>query len=744
MITQIDISNTATFGATHQILDELRKINFIFGVNGTGKTTISKIIAEPLQFPNCAVTWKNGLELNKLVYNRDFVERNFKGSFKGIFTLGEQQINVLGEIENTKNEIDKLNNDIKTLLVTLQGEDNNGGKTKELLELETTYNDRFWSAKQKHDANLSGALKGVMGKKEKFKEKVLSEALNNQAELKPIDDIEARAAKIFSDVSPVEMQMITTIDTEKLFSLEYLPILKKRIIGKDDVDIATMIKKLDNSDWVRQGVSYYSINDGRCPFCQQETEKHFADSLREYFDETFEKDNVAIGNLILDYTAETDRIQQEIQAIIELNSEFIDNTKLENEKKLLDSTIAANIQKLAIKKKETSQIIELDSLRNILNTIIEIITVANKNILEHNKMVKNLVTEKKILISQTWRFIVTELTNDINNYNNEKNNIIKAIDNLNITLQKKNDEKKTKETHLMKLERQTVSIQPTLDGINKILVSFGFRSFSLVRGNDGKTYKLMRPDGSEAQDTLSDGERNFVTFLYFYYLLKGSHTESGITVDKIIVFDDPVSSLDSDVLFIVSTLIRELFDDVRNNHGTIKQIFVLTHNVYFHKEVSFDSRRNKNQSLKEESFWIIKKQGINSVIEKRESNPIKTSYELLWEEVRSKQHNSLTIRNTLRRILDNYFKLLGDIPLDELYTKMNGDKKIICRSLLSWLHDGSHNAISDEHYDSLSNEDVERYLEVFKQIFEQSNHIAHYNMMMRIDTEHMEVSNDVL
>ncbi|MFH0083694.1 AAA family ATPase, partial [Pseudomonas aeruginosa] len=69
--------------------------------------------------------------------------------------------------------------------------------------------------------------------------------------------------------------------------------------------------------------------------------------------------------------------------------------------------------------------------------------------------------------------------------------------------------------------------------------------------------------GMDAKETLSEGERTFVTFLYFYHLLKGSDSESGVTTDRIVVFDDPVSSLDSDILFIVSSLIKALFDEVR-------------------------------------------------------------------------------------------------------------------------------------------------------------------------------------
>jgi predicted ATPase len=55
VITKIDIRNTATFGDATPSLDGLKKINFFFGANGTGKTTISKVIADSEQFSECTI-----------------------------------------------------------------------------------------------------------------------------------------------------------------------------------------------------------------------------------------------------------------------------------------------------------------------------------------------------------------------------------------------------------------------------------------------------------------------------------------------------------------------------------------------------------------------------------------------------------------------------------------------------------------------------------------------------------------
>jgi wobble nucleotide-excising tRNase len=728
MITKIDICNTATF---HNALplEGLKEINFFFGANGTGKTTISRVIADSIQFPN-RITWTKAFPLPTLVYNRDFIERNFQSMLKGVFTLGEHEIDTLTKIKATKDEIDKLTDKIKALSITLQGDNGVGGKKKMLSELEELYSERFFRAKQNHDDKLAGGLEGFRGSKKQFKEKVLNEASTSIAALLPLADLESRAATVFSETL-MQVQNVAEIQPQKLLSLEFVPILGKRIIGKADVNIAAIIKKLDNSDWVRQGLPYYQANDGVCPFCQQEVIENFSEQLNEYFDETFLQDCAAINTLEADYSTESKRVRQQVEAIIGLRLKFVDNERLESEKTLFDSTVAINLQRLAKKKDEPSQVIELESLQNILDTITVLIASANEKIIAHNTIANNVAHEKAVLTEQIWRFIIEELKNDIADYQKGKSDFIKAIKDLESQLRGKHQELAAKKFDMEELEKQIASIQPTIDAINGLLASFGFKNFSLAKGDDEKTYRLVRDDGSDAQDTLSEGERNFVTFLYFYHLLKGSHTESGMTADKIVVFDDPVSSLDSDVLFIVSSLIQKLFEEVRQKEGTIKQIFVLTHNVYFHKEVAYNSKRNKDTVLCDESFWLVRKNGKESVAERQPSNPVQTSYELLWEEVRSDKRNKATIQNTLRRILESYFKLLGGISLDALYDGLHGDDKIICKTLCSWVHDGSHSAFNDDHYTVLDDTHVARYLDVFRQIFEKSEHLAHYNMMMK-------------
>ena len=76
MIESMSIAGVATYGNQPTDLSGLSCVNFVFGPNGTGKTTISRLIANSTAYPSCTLSWKGGVVLQPLVYNRDFVDRS--------------------------------------------------------------------------------------------------------------------------------------------------------------------------------------------------------------------------------------------------------------------------------------------------------------------------------------------------------------------------------------------------------------------------------------------------------------------------------------------------------------------------------------------------------------------------------------------------------------------------------------------------------------------------------------------
>lgn len=730
MIQRIEIARCATYGDVPEVMGDLATFNFVYGPNASGKTTVSRIIANQNAHPSCKVQWTGGTRLETLVYNRDFVSESFSQptGLKGIFTLGKKDVEILAKIEATKLEADKLRQTLEGLAITMRGADGKGGKVGELTAIESNFKDECWKLKQKHDAKLKGALEGYRADSQRFKEKILYEKKNNTAQLLPQTELEKKVETIFGP-SPSTESALPELDDAVLRAAEVDPILKKRVLGKQDVDIAGMIQKLGNSDWVKQGLGYYAANDQHCPFCQQMTPPQLAASLAEYFDEQFEKDTSAIASLSNSYKLTGERLQQNLQAILNSGSRFLEAEKLKAEKEILESRYRLNLQRIESKSKEPSQLIVLEPLAEVLKRAKELIADANQKIGANNAMVANLFQERQRLTRQVWKFLAeVEIKDKLPDYETKKSGVEQAIKAIEVKIASATGDKATKEGEIKQLEKSTTSIQPTVNEINRLLAGFGFRSFSLVASSKGNFYSLRRSDGSEVKETLSEGEKSFIAFLYFYHLLKGSNSESGITTDRVVVFDDPVSSLDSDILFIVGSLIKELFVDVRGKKGQIKQIFVFTHNVYFHKQVTFNPKRTGG-AMKEETFWTIRKSNDLSKVKKHESNPVKTSYELLWSEIRKPDPTSQTIQNTLRRILEYYFTILGNKDFGAICNHFDGKERMICNSLIAWAHDGSH-SVYEDLYVSADGSVTEVFLKVFRTIFEKTGNSEHYRMMM--------------
>jgi ABC-type uncharacterized transport system ATPase subunit len=63
MIETIHLANEGAYDSTGTQLDGLKPLNFIFGSNGSGKTTISRVIEGSGSFPDCMITWAGGSPL---------------------------------------------------------------------------------------------------------------------------------------------------------------------------------------------------------------------------------------------------------------------------------------------------------------------------------------------------------------------------------------------------------------------------------------------------------------------------------------------------------------------------------------------------------------------------------------------------------------------------------------------------------------------------------------------------------
>ena len=734
MIQQIDIAGIPPYLGENQTIKP-KKINFLFGLNGSGKTTISRFIRSPFEdkYKNCCkLTW-SGDSIECCVYNTDYVADNFcESSVAGIFTLGEENIEIKRQIKTLSEKLNQLRTKKEELNTELNGNDTTKGLQKQLEEHEATYCERFWIIKQQLDqegSSILDALIGVRGSKEAFKKKLLEQLGSNNAELKEKSELERLCTTMFGKTLE-RINLLADISFAELIKLETKSILSKIVVGKEDVDIAALIKTLGNDAWFRQGVPYLDRSEGKCPFCQEPLKTDFRQKVEEYFDESYVKAVEEIDSLCKEYMRVSGDVLLSIETLKNVASDFIEQEDLAAIFLRLKDKIEANNKKLNQKKAEPNISIQLESVLTEANDIKSIIDAANSAITVHNTRVANIKTEKEKLTSQAWRYVLNALTSDIEMYRNIQNDLNTSIKQVKKDIFETELEERTKRQELREKEQMQTSVIPTANGINALLTNYGFTGFSLKVTEDQRSYQFVRDDGTPAFKSLSEGERNFVTFLYFMHSLKGNTDDSGHNNNKVVVVDDPVSSLDNDILFIVSSLLRDLFTDIYAEKGTIKQLFVLSHNIYFFKEVSYKKGITKDKT----AFGMIVKSNNVTKITEYDSNPISSTYEMLWKEIKRANSNpndanTITLANVMRRIIEYYFSFLGGKDLTFFHREFPEGERQVFKSLISWAHAGSHSEFDD--YSATPHiYTSETYLKVFKDLFIKANHESHYDMMM--------------
>lgn len=109
MLNEIFLKNVATYDDSGTFLNNLKEINFIYGANGSGKTTVSNFIHNPqdIKYQQCSVKWKDGQIVDTMVYNKTFKETNFNSSnhIQGVFTLGQATDDDIKLIDEKKEQL---------------------------------------------------------------------------------------------------------------------------------------------------------------------------------------------------------------------------------------------------------------------------------------------------------------------------------------------------------------------------------------------------------------------------------------------------------------------------------------------------------------------------------------------------------------------------------------------------------------------------------------------------------------
>lgn len=733
IIKSIRMGGRGVFCDQQSSFEDCVTANFIYGPNGSGKSTISNFLKDQSirDSQPSNIEW-TGSPSEVVVYNKEWREANFRDqqNFPGVFTLGSDSVEAQKKLDELQEKLHKARNKIESADAQLTEKEKLIDSEKE------TFQNSVWTniLKPNEDA-FAPALTGYRGSRSKFAAKLLEKS--GEEPSIPFEELKAQIADVFSG-EPNTFDNIDIDSIEGLISnlmdVESCDVWELAITGNQDVDIAALISSLGSSDWVRQGLSYIKETD-QCPFCQKHTiTPELKHQLEQFFDDQYEVNLRKVKSCLTDYRSAAETLCSRIEAISNCpfvasrNSQY--RQDLESSAAEFHQAIDENILAMKNKVAEPSRKISLKALRDFYDRLLQRINAIDAAIDEHNAAILNINKERERLANEAWVTLRKLGAAAIQSHNDTLKKLEGAKKGFEKTIAEQQGFENSFTEQIVEVRKGITSIQPTVDEINASLKAYGFDGFSIQPSNAAENaYQIVRPDGTPAGRTLSEGEETFVAFLYFMQLIKGSVDPNRFTHEKVVVIDDPICSLDSTVLYIVSCMVKQLIDDAKNSRSDVKQVFVLTHNAFFHKEASFS--KGKAYDDGKTKYWTIQKHGNQSSVKDHgRTNPIKTSYELLWEEVKDHSTTTIALQNSMRRIIENYFRMLGKDKSDQIENKFETvEEKIICRSLFAWMNDGSHSIPDDLYIDSYS-ESPDKYRQVFRRVFEVSENIEHYKMMM--------------
>lgn len=646
-------------------LIEPTAINFFYGKNGSGKTSISRAIKDGI-----GLTWKTTEpegEYDRLVFNRDFIQQNLMlhDRLPGVFTISEADIAVQGEIKKKSEEKKQL--DAKA---TSLGEQLTAKKGEDFVE-KTIFTESCWNLSKTARTIFKQEMQRYLKDSKKLADYILEGVFVQGQRIQPVDHGYEALQELHNTAHNSDAKTYPLFRSVDANTFPECALLDQVVTNSGDSPFATFIKTLGATSWVRQGhESYHTGSKGLCPYCMQKLPENFEEEFAACFDQQYQASLDTISQFLTEYRT----------AGLAIHKTLTENTTDCYAAKGLDSykdklaefvkMMQDNLDLIREKVQDPTKKIVLYDIGVIIGEINTMITDINTQIWANNDVVNAQADKQKECMRFVWEQLLFDLQDALTRYNNKKKAIADETKVLFDELQSTQNAAKALESEITALSQINSNTQAAVISINARLKDAGFDGFFIrEKADEPNMYEVVRSNGKTAKN-LSEGEINFIAFLYFYHLVYGSDKAGDVSKKKIVVIDDPVSSMDSDVLFLVSALVRDLIEICRNNaditapdgEDFIKQIFILTHNAYFHQEISYSEEANWDYV----SFYILKKEHNVSTVEfskdyKKGSpsievnkNPVRNTYVALWDEY-EEVTSPIALLNVMRRILEYYF-----------------------------------------------------------------------------------------
>jgi wobble nucleotide-excising tRNase len=722
MITKINLNNVASYkGLTS--LETDKKVNLIYGLNGTGKSTLSNYLHNQTdeKYKSCSV---EGLDQNHeiLVYNQIFIQETFfeAENLKGIFTLSKENKEAETKISNAQKEIKKL-------------ESENEAKGKELETEKTSINQKQESAKNavwKIKTDYSGGdrvlefcLDGYKGSKDNLFNHIVGLVKPTAKPTKSIDDLKndlqsisgdnAQKYSFLSDITFTSQ----SVETETLFN--------KQIVGNENSTVSQLIKELGNSDWVKEGLQYLPEEETQenttCPFCQEKTiSNSLVENIKNYFDASYEADINSLKSFLEQYT-------QAFQSIPD-KSIFESNPKFETYKKDFEIKYSAftkvvedNKKLIEDKIKTPSVSVTLKSSTKALEEINEVIQKINGLVTEHNKNIDQKETVKTNIKKTFWEIMRWDYDQTISTIKADKTKSKIKTDALEVTLKDNSTKINAQNAIIAEQQKQTVNIEEAITNINNGLIDLGITDFKIQKYSDN-FYKIVRGEKQEKVfRSLSEGEKMIISFLYFIELCRGKKEATETGKKKIIVIDDPISSLSHIYVFNVGRLIHNEF--LRSDK--YEQVFLLTHSLYFFYEMT---DTNKERRKEQQKLFRLRKNTTGSEILEMSYEEIQNDYHSYWFVVKDDKQPAALIANCMRNIIEYFFNFVEKRDLNNVFQKQEMQDNRF-QAFNRYVNRESH-SLGQNIFD-IKEFNYQDFKDAFAELFKVTGYENHYKKMIK-------------
>ena len=738
MITKINLNGVASY-KTSATLQTNKKVNLIYGLNGTGKSTLSDYLHQQTneKYKNCSVEGL-GDDHEILVYNQTFIRENFfeAENVKGIFTLSKENKDAEIKIENALKEIKKL--EVERDKTTQERDTEIASINKK----QETAKNAVWKIKTDYsggDRVLEFCLDRYRASKDSLFNYIVGLIKPTSKPTKSIDDLRSDLQSISGENA--QKYYILSEITFASQNIEAETLFNKQIVGNVNSSVSQLIKELDNSDWVKSGLQYLpeaKQENTICPFCQEKTiSSSLIESIKNYFDASYEADVNSLKSFLEKYTQAIQSIPS--KSTFESNPKFEPYRKdfeikynafvkvIEDNKNLIEDKIKTPSVSISLK----NSIIALEELNEIINKI-------NSLVAEHNKNIDQKETVKAAIKKTFWEIMRWDYDQIISSINTDKAASKNKTDILEIILKDNLTQITTQNTIISEQQQKTINIEEAILSINNGLFDLGITDFQIQKYSDN-FYKIVR-DGNEDRvfRSLSEGEKMIISFLYFLELCRGKKEATETNKKKIVVIDDPISSLSHIYVFNVGRLIKNEFfgkkktktdsatgEKITEWEYKYEQVFILTHSLYFFYEIT----ETKHDDRKETQNLIrLSKNEKGSSFISMSYEEIQNDYQAYWFIIKDESQHPALIANCMRNIIEYFFNFVEKKDLNNFFQQepLNSDR---FQAFYRYINRESH-SLGQNIFD-FKEFNYRDFKDAFSELFNIAGYKDKYKKMMR-------------